>query len=125
MANRDRLRAVLQSRFLAKEADVWQAVLRERSVPCSPVRTVADFVADEQFEALGMLTGLPHPAIPDLRVVDTPFNLDGGRPVHRRPPPLLGEHSGEILRELGLTDGEIGLLKTSGAVAYPDAADRA
>ncbi len=97
VANRDRLHAVLQARFFEKSAEAWQGILREHSVPCSPVRTVADFVADDQFAALGLLASLPHPEVPDLRVVDTPLNLDGRRPTHRRPPPLLGEHTGEIL----------------------------
>ena len=116
VAERDRLHALLQERFLTRTAAEWQVVLRERSVPCSPVRTVADFVADEQFEALGMLTALPHPGIPDLRVVDTPLNADGRRPTHRLPPPLLGEHTGEVISALGFSAEEIDDLCRRGVI---------
>ena len=87
--------------------------------PCSPVRTVADFVADEPFAALGMLTALPDSGIPDLRVVDTPLNADGRRPTHRLPPPLLGEHTGEILSELGFSAEEVDHLRRVGVVGIP------
>ena len=49
-----------------------------------------------------MLVPLPHPEVPDLRVVGTPLNLDGVRPTSLQPPPRLGEHTEEILGGAGL-----------------------
>jgi crotonobetainyl-CoA:carnitine CoA-transferase CaiB-like acyl-CoA transferase len=116
VANRDALHDLLEARFFEKPATEWHALLRSRSVPCTPVRSVADFVEDDHLAALGMLVPLPHPDIPDLRVVGTPLNLDGVRPGSRRPPPLLGEHTEQVLADLGYSAEDIDDLTRQGVV---------
>jgi crotonobetainyl-CoA:carnitine CoA-transferase CaiB-like acyl-CoA transferase len=116
VANRDALHDLLEARFFERPATEWHALLRSRSVPCTPVRSVADFVEDDHLAALGMLVPLPHPDIPDLRVVGTPLNLDGVRPGSRRPPPLLGEHTEQVLADLGYSAGDIDDLTRQGVV---------
>lgn len=116
VANRDALHDLLQARLLEKPAVAWDALLRSRSVPCAPVRSVADFVEDDQLAALGMLVPLPRPDIADLRVIGTPLNLDGVRPGSPRPPPRLGEHTEQVLAELGYAAGEIDELSRQGVV---------
>jgi len=119
VANREDLHAVLQEAFARKTAAEWQALLRRRSVPCGIVRTVAEFVDDEQLEALGLLVATPHPEIPGLRLVGTPLNIGGRRPDRLEAPPALGQHTGEILDELGFSRLEIEALRGQGAVAGP------
>lgn len=122
VANRGSLHDLLQARFLARPATEWHDVLRARSIPCTPVRTVSDFVEDEHLAALGMLVSLPHPDVADLRVVGTPLNLDGARPGPRRPPPRLGEHTRQVLEEVGYSGDQIDELGRHGVVWPPDAA---
>ena len=95
----------------------WEAELRRRSIPCSRVRNVADLVADEQLRALGMLGALPSDRIPELRLVSTPITRDGIRPQQRLPPPAIGEHTDEILADLGFTPEMITSLREKGAVS--------
>ena len=117
VAHRDELRQLLRPRFATRSAVDWEKVLGDANVPCSRVRTVADVVEDEHTAELGLLTAFPHPAVPGLRLVDTPVSADGLRAAHRLPPPLLGEHTDDILAELGYTADEVAALRRSGAVA--------
>ncbi|MBI4013614.1 MAG: CoA transferase [Candidatus Rokubacteria bacterium] len=90
--------------------------LRAAEVTCAPIQTLDAVAADPQTKASEMLAPTPHPAIPDLRTVALPLRWDGVRPAPRRPPPRLGEHTREVLRGLGLADGEIEALGDRGVV---------
>jgi crotonobetainyl-CoA:carnitine CoA-transferase CaiB-like acyl-CoA transferase len=77
---------------------------------------VADLANDPQLNALEMLVDMPHPDIPDLRVVDIPLTIDGARATHRLPPPRLGEQTSAVLEELGVSLDEINVLVQEGVV---------
>jgi len=115
--NRLTLHQILEDRMRGRPSAAWEAELRRRSIPCSRVRNVADLVADEQLRALGMLGALPSDRIPELRLVSTPITRDGIRPQQRLPPPAIGEHTDEILADLGFTPEMITSLREKGAVS--------
>jgi crotonobetainyl-CoA:carnitine CoA-transferase CaiB-like acyl-CoA transferase len=116
VANRITLREQLQERFEERTAAQWELLLGTETIPCSRVHSVADLANDAQLDALGMLVEMPHPDIPDFRVVDIPLMLNGERATHRFPPPRLGEQTASILEELGVPTEEIAALVRDGVV---------
>ena len=114
--NREELVAILSARLKERDNIEWQELLRGAGVPAAPVADVARVATSEQTAALDLLTPVAHPRIPELLLPALPLSFDGERPPLESPPPLLGEHSTEVLRELGYEDAQIGALATDGAV---------
>ena len=85
-------------------------------VPAAPVADVADVVASEQTQALRLLQPVEHPAIPDLQLPALPLSFDDARSIHRAPPPLVGEHTVDVLAELGDSNEEIAALAANGVI---------
>ncbi len=75
--------------------------LQRAGVPSALVSTMDQVAAEPQTEASGMLPAVKHPRLPDYRAVALPVKWDGERPAPTRVPPLLGEHTAEVLTDLG------------------------
>jgi crotonobetainyl-CoA:carnitine CoA-transferase CaiB-like acyl-CoA transferase len=117
VANRDELARLLEERLATETTAHWHERLTAAGVPAAPVADVADIVAAPQTEALGMLQPLPHPSIPELRLPALPLSFDHERAVHRTPPPAVGEHTAEILAEVGYDDETIAALAARGVIS--------
>jgi formyl-CoA transferase len=117
LANRDALVALLQEVFVTKSADAWLALLNEGGIAAGPINTVPEAFADPQVAALNVVRTLPHPTAGEIRVVAPPFSLSESEVGPRSAPPLLGQHTAEVLRDvLGRSDDEIAALRADGAI---------
>lgn len=106
----DELAALIQTRVSdATLADVLSR-LERAGVPAAPVNDIGQVARHDQTAALGLIQSLPEPTIA------LPLSIDGDRLRHRRPPPRLGEHTDEILRELGYTNAELEALAADGVI---------
>jgi len=99
--NRPALKQELEQAFSAFSVDELVDRLNEHAVPCGRVRTVSEALADPQIEPRQMLLGFDDPELKGFRVLGNPIKLSAGGQATRRRPPRLGEHTREILSELG------------------------
>lgn len=99
-----------------KTSDLLEA-LRRAAVPSAPINTIDAVLDEPQTRESGMLLDAPHPRLGAYRSVALPVEWDGRRPGVRRVPPLLGEHSEDVLTWLGYTRDDVRTLRARGVVA--------
>lgn len=117
-ANRDQLIPELEAIFASRPVAHWIKVLGEKNVPAAPVQDLNTALRDDpQVKHLGMVVEQDHPRVGKLETLRTPVNFVGTPHGFRRPPPVFGQHSEEILREFGVSDSEIADLIAGGIVA--------
>jgi crotonobetainyl-CoA:carnitine CoA-transferase CaiB-like acyl-CoA transferase len=110
-ANRMELVAALQSTFAGEPALSWLEKLGRAGVPCAPINSVPDALNDAQTLARGLIVQLEHPSLGQTRSIANPIRFSDTPVTYRLPPPLLGEHTAQILHALGYTKEDTANLK--------------
>jgi crotonobetainyl-CoA:carnitine CoA-transferase CaiB-like acyl-CoA transferase len=115
--HREVLVPLLAERFLGRGRDEWVLALEAAGVPCGPINDVAQVFDDPQVRHRGMRVDLPHPLAGSVPLVASPIRLSETPVEYGAAPPLLGQHTREVLRDLaGLREDEIDALQEKGVV---------
>ncbi|CAM3677059.1 CaiB/BaiF CoA-transferase family protein [Bordetella sputigena] len=108
VVNRDVLVPILTERMALGERDRWLADLEAVGVPAGPINTLDQVYEDPQVRFRQMRRELPHPVAGSVPFGASPLRFSGSPVEYRRPPPMLGEHTEQVLRDrLGLSDDDI------------------
>ncbi|AOB40999.1 CoA transferase [Bordetella parapertussis] len=106
--NRDELVPLLAERMATGERDAWLAALESAGVPAGPINTLDQVFEDPQVVARQIRRELPHPSAGTVPTASSPLRFSDSPVEYRRAPPLLGEHTRQVLSErLGLSETEI------------------
>ncbi len=116
--NRDLVTRALEPVLSAHPTAWWVERLEAQKIGCGPINTLAQVFADPQVVARGMVVTMPHPATPDgVRVIANPVRLSATPADYRLPPPMLGEHTDEVLAaRLGLDAAALAGLRERGVI---------
>ncbi|MCZ6783446.1 MAG: CoA transferase, partial [Proteobacteria bacterium] len=111
LKNRDELSAEIEAVLGTQAVDVWVDRINGAGVPCGPVLDLAQVFSDPQVLARNMRVALPHPELGTFETTGLPVKLSATPGAIERRPPLLGEHTDEILSECGLTPEDVASLR--------------
>jgi len=114
--HRDTLVPLLAEVLKGRKKHDWLSALEAAKVPCGAINHLGEVFADPHVQSRGMTVTMPHPLTDSLRLVASPMKLSATPVQYRRPPPLLGEHTNEVLHELGWSEDEIEALRNLRAI---------
>lgn len=114
--NRAKLAALIEGIMSQQSCRHWLSAFEAAEIPCGPINDYAGVFADPQVAARGMVLETDHPVLGRLRTLGSPIKLSATPADASRRAPLLGEHTEEVLKELGLNNDEIDRLRRVGAV---------
>lgn len=124
--NREILAELISERLQAHTVDEWERILNEAGIPCGPIYRMDQAMEHPQVRHRQMVVELPHPTMGAVRLLGLPVKFSETPGQVRLAPPLLGEHTDEVLREIGVTADELRRLRESGVIGGgTDAAARA
>lgn len=110
LANLARTVQIVQERIATRTVAEWVALLSRIKVACSPIHTLGQALGHPQVQARGLIEQTEHPVVGPLKQVGLPVKFQGRPRQAACPPPLHGQHTREILRELGYEDADVAAL---------------
>jgi len=115
--NRDALTPTLEAMFATRKKAHWLEVLEHADIPSGPVNEIPEVFADPQVRERGMIVSVPHPVSPTLSLIANPIRFSA-TPLNRyAPPPMLGQHTDAVLRELlDMNEAELKALRDSNVI---------
>ncbi len=115
--HRERIDAEIQEILIRRTRAEWISLLDQAGIPAGPINNVAEALASAQTRGREMVISLDHPGLGLIQMLGLPIELDGTPASVRRHPPLLGEHTAEVLGEkLGMAGEEVERLRVEGVV---------
>ncbi|MDB5759925.1 MAG: CoA transferase [Burkholderia sp.] len=115
--NRDLLVPLLAHMVKTRTKQEWIDLLEQAGVPCGPINRLDEVFDNPQVQARGMKIELPHPAAGHVSLVRSPMKMSATPPRHDAPPPLLGQHTDEVLADLlGQNSQQIAALRAKGVI---------
>ena len=116
LANRDVLAAELETSFVEKTAEEWVEELLAKGIPAGPIYDYQQALGSDHAAHRGTVMEIDHPIEGRIRSIGFPIKLSETKQSVRRHPPLLGEHTDEILQELGFSAGDVAQMRAAGEV---------
>jgi crotonobetainyl-CoA:carnitine CoA-transferase CaiB-like acyl-CoA transferase len=118
VSNRNHVTETLNEITKKKPSDWWLENLEKEKIGSGPINNLEQVFADPHVIAREMVIEMDHPATGSkpMKLIANPIKLSATPPTYRKPPPLLGQHTDEVLQEAGLSADEIAKLKENGTV---------
>jgi crotonobetainyl-CoA:carnitine CoA-transferase CaiB-like acyl-CoA transferase len=107
---------LLRAQFRTKAREYWLARLDANQIPNAPINTIREVFDNPQIRHLGIPKKITHPKMGASNLVGSPINMSGTPPKFFRPAPLLGEHTDEVLSQLGYDNDVLGELRALGVI---------
>ncbi|MFG1462545.1 CaiB/BaiF CoA-transferase family protein [Xanthobacter sp. DSM 24535] len=118
MGHRQELREIIEAELARGTRAYWSELLVAAEIPAGPINTVEDALNDPQVAHLGLVETVPHPTLGLLSQLSSPLKLAGAEDGWlRRAPPMLGQHTREVLEQYGYSPLEIQELEARGVIA--------
>jgi crotonobetainyl-CoA:carnitine CoA-transferase CaiB-like acyl-CoA transferase len=116
VVRRAEVRRIIEEKLAERNAAEWIELLEQAGVPAGPIYSIPEMLQDAHVRARGFVIEQAHPTVGTLRTLASPLHLNETPASYRLPPPLLGQHTDEILAELGFSADDIRNLRDTGAV---------